>query len=195
MTKTLNPPSIKVVSPADAKAAIDSGRAVLVDVREPDEHAAERIAGAQLLPLSKFDPKAVALGGKRQVIFHCRSGKRSAEAARLASDLAAQGVEVCSLDGGIVAWRAAGHAVASTAGAPRMSVMRQVQVVIGVGVLAGTAAGYFVDARLLVVPAFLAAGLIFAGVSGTCGLASLLSMMPWNKFGSGGESCAVPQKR
>ena len=194
MTATLTTPNIRVISPAEAKAAIDGGHAILVDVREPDEHASERIKGAQLVPLSRFNAGEIARGEKRQVIFHCRSGKRSAEAARLASDLATQGIEVCSLDGGIVAWREAGLDVVKTAGAPRMSVMRQVQLVIGAGVLAGTAAGYFIDARLLVVPAFFACGLIFAGATGTCGLASLLSMMPWNRYG-GGESCAVPTKR
>jgi len=195
VTTTQATPTIRVISAADAGAAIDAGNAALIDVREADEHAAERIAGAQLLPLSKFDPKAVSIGGKKQVIFHCRSGKRSAEAARLSSELALQGVEICSLDGGIIAWRAAGKAVVATAGAPRMSVMRQVQIVIGIGVVSGTAAGYFVDSYLLIVPVFFGCGLIFAGVTGACGLASVLSMMPWNKIPAGGKSCAVPQNR
>ncbi len=103
----------------------------------------------------------------------------------MAAGLAAEGFEIVSQDGGIEAWRAAGLPVRAGASAPRLSIMRQVQLVVGLGVLAGTAAGYFVDARLLVVPAFLGAGLAFAGATGTCGLAVLLGRMPWNRTTAG----------
>ena len=76
---------------------------VLIDVREPQEYAAERIHGALLFPLSTFDPVALPLPADRPVVLHCGSGKRSAAAC------AAAGVPVRQhMQGGISAWKAAG---------------------------------------------------------------------------------------
>lgn len=190
MTATMVSKEVRTVSPQEASALLRERGTLLVDVREADEHNAERIAGAVLHPLSRFDAGAIPLHGRQRVVFHCRSGKRSAEAARLASGLQAAGVEVCSLDGGIEAWRSAGLPTIRTAGASRVSVMRQVQMTIGAGVLGGCAAAWFVDPRFVAIPAFFGAGLLFAGVTGTCGLASLLSLMPWNKS----AACPVAQR-
>jgi rhodanese-related sulfurtransferase len=79
---------------------------VLIDVREPDEHAQERIAGARLVPLSKFDPKCAA-GVKpgQRVVFHCRGGKRAADACRMAICAAGPNVEIFNMTGGIEAWK------------------------------------------------------------------------------------------
>jgi len=66
-----------------------------------------------------------------------------------------------------------------------------VQMVIGLSVLAGSALTWFVDPRFIAVPAFFGAGLTFAGASGTCALASLLGMMPWNKAAMSSGSCST----
>jgi rhodanese-related sulfurtransferase len=79
---------------------------VLIDVREPQEYAAERIHGALLFPLSTFDPAALPFSEGRPVVLQCGSGKRSAAA--LAA-CAAAGVPVRQhMQGGISAWKAAG---------------------------------------------------------------------------------------
>ncbi len=79
---------------------------VLVDVREPQEYAAERIPGALLFPLSTFDPASLPFSDGRPVVLHCGSGKRSAAA--LAA-CATAGVPVRQhMQGGIGAWKAAG---------------------------------------------------------------------------------------
>lgn len=169
-------------SPEDLRRWLDAGDALLIDVREPDEFASERIAGARLVPLSKFDP-ALALAmalPKQKIVFQCRSGKRSADALRLASSMAGPH-EVMSLRGGIEAWKAAGLPVLASGKGGGLSVMRQVQLVIGVMVLGGAALAAFVHPYFAGVPAFFGAGLVFAGASGTCGLAALLSKMPWNR--------------
>ncbi len=92
-------------SPEEAQALVTEGEAVLVDVREAAEFAAERIAGAVNRPLSAFDPMALPAKAER-VILHCGVGKRSAmamEAARRA------GVQVAGhVAGGLMAWKAAG---------------------------------------------------------------------------------------
>lgn len=190
MTATMTPKDVRTISAQETSTLLRERHTLLVDVREPDEHNAERIAGAVLHPLSRFDARAIPLHEKQRVVFHCRSGKRSAEAVRLSSELQASGVEVCSLDGGIEAWRSAGLPTIRTIGAAKVSVMRQVQMVIGAGVLGGCAAAWFADPRFVAIPAFFGAGLLFAGVTGTCGLASLLSLMPWNKS----AACPVAQR-
>lgn len=97
--------SLKNFTPAEAHALVAKGEAVLVDVREAAEFAAERIAGAVHHPLSAFDPHGLP-GQAAQVILHCGVGKRSAmamEAARRA------GVEVAGhVAGGLAAWKSAG---------------------------------------------------------------------------------------
>lgn len=169
------------VDAASAATLAGGGQAVIVDVREPDEHAQERIPGSRLVPLSRLTVGALNAIGARTIIFHCKGGTRSREAMRLAEPLRAQGVTLLNLAGGIRAWVAAGQPVERASAGPRLSVMRQVQVVIGVLTLLSSALAYLVDPRWVGVAAFLGAGLTFAGLSGTCGLALLLSGMPWNR--------------
>ena len=78
---------------------------VLVDVREPQEYASERIPGALLSPLSTFDPRALPAGGQRRVVFHCGTGKRSMMAVRKCLDAAV--AANTHLKGGLQAWKAA----------------------------------------------------------------------------------------
>ena len=97
---------LRELTPAQVHAHLREGTAVLVDVRESDERAAERIGGAQHAPLSSFDPRALPHGGDKPVILHCAGGKRSATA--IERCLAA-GVPVdAHLAGGLAAWKAAG---------------------------------------------------------------------------------------
>src|SRR6202045_1459214 len=82
------------------------GRVVLVDVREPNETAMERFPGAVLVPLSAFDPATIPAPPGTEVVFACRSGRRSATASLAAQE---QGFEYdAHLAGGILAWKAAG---------------------------------------------------------------------------------------
>ncbi|MCX5691377.1 MAG: rhodanese-like domain-containing protein, partial [Planctomycetota bacterium] len=153
------------VQPKDVKRWLDTGECILIDVCEPDEHAREHIRGASLLPLSRFDPQhaaALARPGQK-VVIHCKSGRRSADACRMSASLAASGVQALSMTGGIEAWKNDGLAVTTNTRVSVISVMRQVQLVIGTCVLTGSALAWFVDPRWLGVPAFFGAGLVFAG--------------------------------
>jgi rhodanese-related sulfurtransferase len=89
----------------DIARALADHTIVLVDVREPQEYANERIEGALLFPLSTFDPKALPDSGERKVVFHCGSGVRSARAAEAC--MAAGIAHDAHLEGGIQAWKAA----------------------------------------------------------------------------------------
>lgn len=94
------------LAPEEVSRGMAEGRYLLVDVREPNEVATEAYPGAVVVPLSSFDPKAIPDPGGKQVVFACRSGKRSvtasfaAQAAGLAYDK--------HLAGGMLAWKAAG---------------------------------------------------------------------------------------
>ncbi|MDX2131281.1 MAG: rhodanese-like domain-containing protein [Planctomycetota bacterium] len=178
--------------PREVRRWLQSGECVLLDVREADEHARERIAGAKLLPLSKFDPAHAAsmVRAGQKLVVHCRSGRRSADACRLAASLAASGVQVVNMTGGIEAWKKDALPVEVDSRVSGISVMRQVQLVIGVGVLGGSALAWFVDPRFVALPAFFGAGLTFAGATGTCALATLIGKMPWNRAKTGG-SCST----
>ncbi len=93
----------------DAKTVNDwlkDGRAILIDIREPNEYAQEHISGAQLVPLSRFDPEAIEGDHDKIAVFHCAGGSRTKMNAAL---LLATGFKaIYHLKGGIGAWKAAG---------------------------------------------------------------------------------------
>jgi rhodanese-related sulfurtransferase len=100
------PPSVRNLTPQEVARGLDEGRMVLVDVREPNEIALERFPDAVVVPLSAFDPGAIPAPAGREVVFACRSGRRSVTASMAAQE---QGFAYGShLAGGILAWKAAG---------------------------------------------------------------------------------------
>ena len=170
--------SLRSLSPEGAKRLIDDG-ATLIDVREPDEFARERIPGARNVTLSRIDGGALDAAGAKQLIFHCRSGARTAaNAERLAAR--AGTCQAYVLEGGLDAWKKAGLPVQVDRGQP-LEMQRQVQ--LGAGMLAffGTLAGVLVSPLFLIVPGFVGAGLMVAGATGFCGMARLLVRAPWNR--------------
>ncbi|PCD02798.1 hypothetical protein COC42_12085 [Sphingomonas spermidinifaciens] len=167
--------TVKTLSPADARLAIDSG-ARLIDIRGADEHARERIPRATNVPL---DHIANLPRDERPVVFHCRSGMRTvANAAQLRA--AAGDAPAFLLGGGIDAWRSAGLPTISDRSQP-LEIMRQVQITAGTLVLTGVLLGLLVAPVFFGLSAFVGAGLVFAGTTGWCGMANLLRLMPWNR--------------
>jgi rhodanese-related sulfurtransferase len=161
------------LTPAEARARIAAG-ATLIDIRAADEHARSRIPGAVNAPLGS----ELSLGDAPAVIFHCRSGMRTdANAGRLA---AASPCEAYLLEGGIDAWKAAGLPLITDAKAP-LEIMRQVQITAGLLVLTGVILSLLVAPAWIALSGFVGAGLTFAGATGWCGMARLLSLMPWNR--------------
>lgn len=156
-----------------------SGDMVLLDVRSPIEFETEHIAGSINIPLDALDSRFDEVSRKGQLVVICRSGKR---AERGAYALMGRGFQPKILDGGLVAWRKAGLPVEE--GKKRLSIERQIQLIVGVSVLTGVLSGAFVDRWFLVIPGFFGAGLTFAGLSGTCALGILLGKAPWNRLES-----------
>lgn len=182
------------VDAATVRSWLESGQAVLVDVREVDEYLNERIEGATLRPLSTFDPSAVPLPNGQRIVLQCRTGDRSRRAAlRLLAD--GQN-EAYHLAGGIMAWKGAGFATVRTH--VPITIARQVQITVGVLILTSLALAVFVSPWWLAATAFFGCGLTFAGVADKCPMAALIALMPWNRAfrsnqpceTSGGCSCA-----
>lgn len=169
---------MKTIAPSEARKLLAQG-ALLIDVREPDEHRRERIPGAQSAPLSSG---ALAPAPGRMLIYHCKGGNRTAANASLLKD-AADGAscEAYVLEGGIEAWQAAGLPVTTDRTAP-VEIMRQVQMTAGALVLAGVILGFLLHPAFHVLSGFVGAGLFFAGATGWCGMAKLLALMPWNRL-------------
>lgn len=158
---------------------LKAGEAIVIDVREPVEHRAEHIAGAKLMPLSTFGAAAVPKGDGKKVVLHCRGGGRSGKAA--GTLVSAGWSQAIHLQGGLEAWKAAGLPVEKDAAAPKLDLMRQTQIAIGSFVLVWVGLGAFVSPWFLGLAAFMGAGLVVAGMTGTCGMAMLIAKMPWNR--------------
>ncbi|HEY8947625.1 MAG TPA: rhodanese family protein [Rhizomicrobium sp.] len=167
----------KTIDARQAKQLMAEKGATLVDIREPMEHARESIPGAKLLPLSKYEGGCFDASSP-PVIFHCQGGNRTAANE---SKLAACGApEVYVLKGGIGGWKDAGFTTSVDRSKP-IDIIRQVQITAGSLVLLGLVMAMLVSPWFALLSGFVGAGLVFAGVSGWCGMAKLLALMPWNK--------------
>src|SRR5690606_725100 len=166
---------IATISPAEARELIEKG-AVLVDIRDADEHARECIPGGANIPLDRIEAAELP---QVPVIYHCRSGMRTGGAAdRLES--AAAGRPCYMLEGGMEGWRKAGLPVRRDRSQP-LEVMRQVQIAAGLLVLTGVILGAALAPAFYLLSGFVGAVLMMAGVTGWCGLATLVRAMPWNR--------------
>jgi len=171
--------SLPTITPAEAARLIREQGAMLVDVREPDEHARARIPGAVNLPLSRLQEAELAVQAGQPVLFHCRSGARTAgHADALASK--AEGCQAYIVQGGLDAWKAAGLPVAEDRRQP-LELMRQVQIAAGLIALIGFLLGLAVHPGFHLLSGFVGAGLIMAGTTGFCPMARLLKLAPWNR--------------
>ena len=173
--------TIPLITPAEARRRLDEGGAVLVDIREPMEHAREAIPGARLCPLSKLDRERLStLAGEnaRAIIFHCQGGRRTSDNA---DRLHACSVpETYMLEGGLAGWKSAGYPTRIDRTRP-IELQRQVQIAAGSLILLGLLLAWTVSPFFVGMAAFVGFGLVFAGLSGWCGMARLLAVLPWNR--------------
>ncbi|BCD84002.1 sulfurtransferase [Pseudomonas solani] len=155
----------------------------LVDVRSPAEYRAGHIAGAHNEPLGNLDPVRLAerlrgegLNSGDELYLICQKGQRARQAAERLSALL-PGVQV--IEGGTDACLACGMPREGSGGG--LELQRQVQISAGSLVLLGVVLGTWVHPGWYLLSGFVGAGLTFAGLSGTCGLALVLARMPWNR--------------
>jgi rhodanese-related sulfurtransferase len=173
--------SIATISPQQLHELTRSGKSVeLIDVRTPVEFREVHVDFARNVPLDQLDPKTVS--GKQTdstgpFYVICRSGSRAAQACQKLQDA---GLSAVNVEGGTQAWDQAGLPVVR--GKKAISLERQVRIAAGALVLIGAALGAFVHPYWIGLSAFVGAGLVFAGVTDTCGMAMILAKMPWNQI-------------
>lgn len=169
----------RTISPRELSEFIGQGQVIeLIDVRTPVEFREIHAANARNVPLDRLDPEAIkGAAAGRPIYVICKSGSRGRQACEklLASGLA----DVVNVEGGTTAWEQAGLPVVR--GRKAISLERQVRIAAGFLVLVGAVLGAFVHPGWIGLSAFVGAGLVFAGITDTCGMAMLLSRMPWNQ--------------
>lgn len=175
------------IAPREAAALLHAGEALLIDVREPDEFRAGHIPQALSMPLGQLDRllDEADLPASRTLIFQCLKGGRGGQACIMA-DRAGHGAgrSVRNLAGGIEAWDAAGLPVVHAqgkAGGSALPLTRQVQIAVGLLVLAATLAGLGGVTAGFYLAALFGFMLAVAGLTGWCGMAMLLARAPWNR--------------
>ncbi len=174
--------AITTISPQEL--AVRQGRGEvrdLIDVRTPVEFREVHIAFARNVPLDRLEPQALMTarnGTSQQPLYViCRSGNRANQACE--KFVGAGFTNVVNVAGGTLAWEQAGLPVAR--GKTAISLERQVRIAAGLLVLTGAALGYFVNLNWIGLSAFVGAGLVFSGITDTCGMGMLLARMPWNQ--------------
>ena len=178
------------IQPQQLQQLHASGRKVeLIDVRTPVEFSEMHAVNARNVPLDSLDPQGIAAsrnGNGEPLYLICGSGRRAEEACE--QFIAAGYTNVANVDGGTRAWERAGLPVIRN---PRaFSLERQVRIAAGLIVLVGAVLALTVNPWFAAVSGFVGAGLAFAGITNTCGMAMLLAHMPWNKSHGGcGSAC------
>jgi rhodanese-related sulfurtransferase len=178
----LEAPAAQPVPPAEVAEARAARPGVgLLDVRTPAEYAEVHAEGARLVPLDVLDPKAVITerhaAASEPLYVLCKSGARAAKAVER---FRAAGFDnVFTVAGGTQAWERAGLPVVR--GRTIMSLERQVRIAAGSLILLGLLLGWLAHPAFAGLSAFVAAGLIFAGVTDWCGMGLLMARIPWNR--------------
>ena len=169
--------TVATITPRELAELCARGDVNLIDVRTPAEFREIHIPAARNIPLSDLRPDACSPGVGGPVYLVCRSGGRGRQACEKL--LAAGRADVVNVDGGTLAWEHSGLPVVR--GKKSISLERQVRIAAGSLVLLGCGLGWRVHAGFFAVPAFIGAGLVFAGVTDTCGMGMLLARAPWNR--------------
>jgi rhodanese-related sulfurtransferase len=172
---------MQTITPQQLVEKQQSEQVDLIDVRTPIEFREVHAIGARNIPLDSLDPHAVIQSrngnGDDPLYVICRSGKRASKAIQQFVD--AGFTNAVNVDGGTQAWDAAGLPVAR--GKKAISLERQVRIAAGFLVLLGAILGFFVHPYFIGISAFVGAGLMFAGITDTCGMGMMLAKMPWNR--------------
>lgn len=181
------------ISPAALASVLAGGDIVtLLDVRTHSEYASAHVPGANLTPLQELNAAAFLAQhpAGRPIYVLCQSGMRASKAIE---QLQNAGCNDCiRVEGGTQAWIDAGLPVHRGV-AKTLPIMRQVQIVVGTLAVLGSVLGLLVSRWFVLLPLLLGGGLLFAGISGTCGMALLLAGMPWNRGQGRCAQCSTPK--
>ena len=184
--------SIAVINSHELAELGKNGKKIdLIDVRTPVEYREVHLDHARNVPLDRLDPAAVmqARNGSADepLYFICRSGSRGLQACE--KFVKAGFPNVVNVEGGTMACVDAGLPVVR--GKKAVSLERQVRIGAGSLVLLGAILGWLVHPAFIGLSAFVGAGLLFAGITDTCGMGMVLARMPWNRCGKDSTICSV----
>jgi rhodanese-related sulfurtransferase len=184
--------SVSTITPQQlAELCRGNGKLDLIDVRTPVEFRELHVEFARNVPLDRLDPVALLQSRRRSadepLYVICRSGSRGLQAC--AKFLAVGFTNVVNIEGGTLACVEAGLPVVR--GKKAISLERQVRITAGLLVLLGAVLGGLVHPAFIGLSAFIGAGLVFAGVTDTCGMGMLLARMPWNQAKEPANCCSV----
>ncbi len=151
----------------------------LLDVRTPTEYETVHIRGAYNVPLDLLGEHGAEIRTNvaEPVVLICQSGQRARKAEEALKAAGMPNLHV--LDGGVNGWVAAGNPVVRRA--ERLSLERQVRIAAGAMAAIGGILAVFINPLFALLPAFVGSGLVFAGVTNTCGMAMLLTRLPYNR--------------
>lgn len=171
---------MKIISPRelhDIIGTLPAGTVAIIDVRSPDEFRSGHIEGSINMPLETVLTHAETLRAYTHVYLYCRSGNRSGQACARLHD--SQIPHAVSIEGGISEMRKAGFVVIGEKGPLPL----QQQVLLGAGAIVATGIilSILVSPWFQLISLFASFGLMYAGISGNCLLANVLSRMPWNR--------------
>lgn len=170
--------SIQTVSPQKLPELLANNDTV-IDVRTPKEFQSAHVVGAKSVPLDQLDAAQFCgqYDATSPVYILCQTGKRAGIAAERLAQAGHQNVTV--IEGGTSAAKDAGIEI--NYGQGSISIERQVRITAGSLVFVGTLLGLFVHAGFFAIPAFVGAGLTFAGITDTCGMGMMPAKCPWNQ--------------
>lgn len=178
------------ISPQELGELRNTGTEIdLLDVRTPVEYREVHVDFAWNVPLDQLDPQTVMQarnGAKDEPLYVvCRAGSRGAIACDRFRD--AGFANVVNVEGGTLACEQAGLPLVR--GKKTISLERQVRIAAGSLVLLGAVSGWLIHPAFIGLSAFVGAGLIFAGITDTCGMGMILARMPWNRCSQESTIC------
>jgi rhodanese-related sulfurtransferase len=184
--------TINVITPQHfSELSSDGKKTDLIDVRSPIEFQEVHVEVARNVPLDRLDPTAIMQSRNgstnEPLYFICRSGSRGQQACE--KFVKAGFSNVVNIEGGTTACVEAGLRVVH--GMKAMSLERQVRIAAGLLVLLGALLSWFVHPAFIGLSAFIGAGLVFAGITDTCGMGMILARMPWNRCKEDTRSCCA----
>ena len=165
---------VKLITAAEAHKK----KNIILDVRTPGEFEQAHIQESYNIPLDKLEQYKHQIDKiDDDIVIVCKSGNRATQACNKLNVLSKKNYKV--MEGGITAWQQHGYDVVK--GKKKWELERQVRFVAGLLVIIGAILAYLVSMHFIILSAFVGAGLVFAAVTNTCGMAMALAKLPYNK--------------
>lgn len=169
---------IRTIDPQELQKQVTDGASIhLIDVRTPAEFEEVHALPARNMPLDQLSPEKLGLTPSDKIFVICKSGARGRQACEKLLNCGLR--DVTNVSGGTDAWSREGLPVIR--GRKTISLERQVRIAAGSIALTGAVLALLVHPYFAGISAFVGAGLVFAGITDTCGMAMLLARMPWNQ--------------